>query len=698
MLTSFQIRSGFAAPPAPVPVTLGYRLRLLGTVAGLVALVLLYLALIAAVALLAWNWLLVGNGLAISGLTVFVWLAPPAACVVIILGLIRPLVRRRPAPPKPMALVPENEAALFEFVDRLSAMLNAPQPAVICVDLNVNATAGFLGWKGLITGSLQLTIGLPFAAALTLPQMAGVLAHELGHFSQGAGLRSYFLIGKTREWLLRVAHERDSWDTWLEKHRRAGKWVLILVANLAWLGLAVSRKYLVVLARAAQWMTAGFSRHMELDADRHEATIVGAAVFEETALRLPQLRTAAELTWRNVNGRWAMGRAPEDVPGMIAAVERILTDETVARVREQALAQKTSRWDTHPCDTERIGAVQAFNPPSLFTLEGEAHLLFADLPALSREATLYQYREIAGLNCDGMRFVSVEESIANLQAKGAGAAATQRLFHCSPEFVAAWVRIPVRVPAVGEGADGACELDGAKEEAVFWAAAETARLHFCARTIRDAGVKVNVTSFQLPDGGADAVRSEQAASEGALLARMAALNRAAAPAAAAVERATALVWESDPNYFVFESGAFFTGEVRDLWRLAGAFSESLDDLWRLRRQISALELVRLNLRLFPLAGAPNLIDALESDAEQLMEKAKSRIAGVVLEGGEPSPTTPVIEALIARERGYGTAGLDSFLRHAEAARVHVLTRLAHFAAEYEAAPHQDQGQAAEAGM
>ena len=414
MLTSFEIRSAFAAPPAPVPVTLGYRLRLLGIVAGLSALLGLYLALIALVAVLAWYWLLFGTIFAVSGLAVFLWLAPPAAGVVIILGLIRPLVRRQPEGPKPMSVSAKDEPVLFEFLDRLSEMLSAPPPAAVCVDLAVNANAAFTGWKGLLTGKLQLTIGLPLAAAFTLPQMVGVLAHELGHFSQGAGLRSYFLISKIREWLLRVAHERDSWDAWIERHRRAGKWVLILVANLAWLGLTMSRRYLAALARAAQWMTAAFSRHMEFDADRHEAAIVGATVFEETAMRLPQLRTAAELTWRNVSETWAMRRAPEDLPGMIAAVEQILTDETVGRVREQALARRTDRWDMHPCDAERIEAARTFDARSLFHLEGEARTLFADLPALSREATLHHYEEIAKLDSGGVRFARVEESVARI--------------------------------------------------------------------------------------------------------------------------------------------------------------------------------------------------------------------------------------------------------------------------------------------
>jgi hypothetical protein len=349
----------------------------------------------------------------------------------------------------------------------------------------------------------------------------------------------------------------------------------------------------------------------------------------------------------------------------------------------------------HPCDAERIDSARAYGAPSLFKLEGEARVLFADLPALSREATLHHYEKISKLDGGGMRFATVEESVARLQAKSAGAAAMRSLFHGSPEFVAEWVKFPARDPVSGEGAEGECALDGSKEELAYRAAAEKARLHFGARTIRDAGVKVNVKTFQLREDGVGAVRSEQAASEGALAVKMAALNRAAKPAIAALERSAGLVWNNGPTYFIFENGAFFSGEVRDLWRLAVAFSESLDDIRRMRLMISALELVRLNLRLFRLANCEYLLDDLEADAEKLAGRVKARIAGVVMEGDEASPTTEVVQGLVTRERGNGEAGLEALLRNAEAVRVWVLVRLAHFATAYGSRP-KEEAQAAEA--
>jgi hypothetical protein len=59
---------------------------------------------------------------------------------------------------------------------------------------------------------LVLTIGMPLVAGMSLRQFAGVLAHEFGHFSQGAGMRLSFIIRSINLWFMRVVYERDDWD------------------------------------------------------------------------------------------------------------------------------------------------------------------------------------------------------------------------------------------------------------------------------------------------------------------------------------------------------------------------------------------------------------------------------------------------------------------------------------------------------
>ena len=102
---------------------------------------------------------------------------------------------------EPLELDAASEPALFAFVNRLCRALGAPLPERVFVDLEVNASAAFhRNWWGLLRGRLTLTIGLPLVAGVNVHQLAGILAHEFGHFSQRAGMRLIFLIVTIRNW------------------------------------------------------------------------------------------------------------------------------------------------------------------------------------------------------------------------------------------------------------------------------------------------------------------------------------------------------------------------------------------------------------------------------------------------------------------------------------------------------------------
>src|SRR5690606_33534294 len=103
--------------------------------------------------------------------------------------------------------------AIWALVERICAAVRAPVPRTIAVDADVNASASFeRGWLGFFTGNLRLTIGLPLVTGLRLDELAGVLAHEFGHFAQGGGMRVSFVVRSISGWFARVVYERDSWD------------------------------------------------------------------------------------------------------------------------------------------------------------------------------------------------------------------------------------------------------------------------------------------------------------------------------------------------------------------------------------------------------------------------------------------------------------------------------------------------------
>ena len=90
----------------------------------------------------------------------------------------------------------EAEPILFSLVDRICDVIGAPKPSRINVDASANASASVNnGIKGLFRRELVLTIGVPLVTCLSVRQLAGVLAHEFGHFSHGMGMRANMIIG-----------------------------------------------------------------------------------------------------------------------------------------------------------------------------------------------------------------------------------------------------------------------------------------------------------------------------------------------------------------------------------------------------------------------------------------------------------------------------------------------------------------------
>ena len=175
--------------PAPVPFP--YRLALAGVALAMVLLPLVYLALVGTAAYATWwhavhhlTWL-AGRGSARGRM--FVYATPIVGGLTTVFFMIKPLLARHAPKQQPLVLDRRKEPFLFDFVDRLCRTIGAPPPVRIEVDCEVNASAHRVGFAG--TGGLVLTIGLPLVAGLTLRQMTGVLAHEFGHFAQGAGMR-----------------------------------------------------------------------------------------------------------------------------------------------------------------------------------------------------------------------------------------------------------------------------------------------------------------------------------------------------------------------------------------------------------------------------------------------------------------------------------------------------------------------------
>jgi Zn-dependent protease with chaperone function len=673
LVNSSQIQLAFPAPADRIPVTAGYRFRLLAVLLALVFLQILYLALVAGVVFLTGLYIVAASAFNISLnlVSIVIYLGPPAAGVVVTLFLLKPLFVRPPRPPKPLRLSPRDEPVLFEFVQALCRTLRAPAPAEIYVDLQVNAAASIRGWRGFFFGGLDLTIGLPLATGLSLPQFTGVLAHEFGHFAQRTGLRSYFLIQTIQNWFARVVHQRDTFDAWLDRQRNHGDWRIKLVALIADVAVKVSRKYLAILMKAGTWVSSAFSRQMEFDADRHAAAIAGCEPFEQTLRQLPLLDSGASLAYQDVLQDWVLGRLPDNIPTLVATRTQWLPDDVSARILGEVNSQVTARLDTHPCASDRIANMRSSQSQTSFPIDGPAERLFQDLPALCVSATRHHYRTVFKVEDDAAELIPTADVIANVQAQGDYERTAEQVLSAPPAFCARWFRLPSNEPE-----ESPAQPIGDKPEfdaKVYDAALQTNLLHFAALMIARTGTPLKAEEFRLSDTGLTTIKQEEANS-GTKLSVVADRYRAwAGPIAKRMENSTARLLRLGIG--VRTPFPVAPPDPRAAWESYGALSQCQDQIFEIRRYDFAAQIVRANAGLIRAAECANLLSDLEETAlagiDRIVESTQSVATTVNL---DPSVATTV--GLQLKPRGGSNAErIQSFLWRVDALSARVLSQL-----------------------
>ena len=323
------------------------------------------------------------------------YLAPLFAGTIGLIFLTKPLVAPRGKPRHPYSLDRASQPFLFTFVERLCDTVGAPHPERIDVDLRANASASLRrGFRSFLGQDLVLTIGLPLAAGISVRQLAGILAHEFGHFTQGGGMRLGFVVHRIHRWFARVVYERDAWDERLERWREEssswqGNLVLACTQGFVWL----SRKVLWLLMQVGLLLSAFLSRQMEYDADRYEARLSGCDAFEKSMVDLARLGLAEHWAMSDLSQAARAQKLVDDLPHLILAnLDQIDARPGLAeQLREDALGGEHHPLSTHPAHRDRIAMVRRENSSGIFTVEAPGTIVFDDFPALCRAATRHHY-------------------------------------------------------------------------------------------------------------------------------------------------------------------------------------------------------------------------------------------------------------------------------------------------------------------
>src|SRR5262245_52793682 len=249
-----------------------YRLGLVVVALTMLLLPILYLGLIALTAAGVW-WHATANVWIVTGrsggqLRLLAYATPLVAGLVLMFFMVKPILARPSARKQPLPIDEADEPTLFAFIEEICRQVGAQRPRRVQVDCNVNASAGLIGSRfALLRRDLVLTIGLPLVAGLSARELAGVLAHEFGHFAQGGGMRLTAVVRGVNGWFARVVYERDAWDERLERWTKEADGRLAIVLLVTHVGVWISRRILYGLMLGGHAISCFMLRQMEYDAD-----------------------------------------------------------------------------------------------------------------------------------------------------------------------------------------------------------------------------------------------------------------------------------------------------------------------------------------------------------------------------------------------------------------------------------------------
>ncbi len=398
-----EILAAFEGKIPRVRRSISYQFGILLATAVMVSLPLIYIGVIAltvfAVFYHAVNHVTIMEGIQGRAIIVaiLIYIAPLVIGAILVFFMIKPLFTTASDEGRKRSVTRGGEPVLFAFVDQICECIGAPKPKRIDVDCDVNASAGFRsGWFSMMGNDLVLTIGMPMVEGLSMRQFGGVLAHEFGHFSQGAGMRLTYIVRSINHWFERVVYQRDEWDELLVVAGTEIDFRVAWIFMLSQLFVGITRILLWLLMMMGHIVAGFMLRQMEFDADRHEARLAGSDVFESTCRRIVTLNFAQQITMNQMLEFFHQGALIDNLPRLLRSnVDRIPPE--IQREIESTISGQNAGWfDTHPPDEQRIANAKRENADGVFRLDRPATDLFLHFDSLAKNVTWDFFRSIFG--------------------------------------------------------------------------------------------------------------------------------------------------------------------------------------------------------------------------------------------------------------------------------------------------------------
>ncbi len=399
------VQKSITAPLPKRPPSAAYRVHLLMVATAMSLLPLLYVALVIAVGLGVVMYVIYGIPAAFSHsprgrvglLYALIVITPVIAGSILTLFMIKPLFFRIRSEGRRRSLTKQGEPMLFELVEKICEATGAPKPQRIDVDYQVNASASPQGGVfSAAAGKMVLTIGVPLLAGLSARQLAGVLAHEFGHFSQRMGMTTSIIIRKVNFWFARVVYQRDTFDETLDEWGQSEDWRIGLIVGVTKLCIMVSRGILWCFMMLGYLLSAGLMRQMEYDADRYEYGLVGHKTFRETAISLRLLSAAHAGVMDVMYQIFLKGHLADNMAMLGEHMMNTMPTDVREKLKRSVREEKTGLLDTHPSDQARIERAEQSGENGVFVLEVPARELLRHYEALCKNVTWDFYRDHLG--------------------------------------------------------------------------------------------------------------------------------------------------------------------------------------------------------------------------------------------------------------------------------------------------------------
>ena len=400
------------------PLNIPYQLSLLLVALVMVLMPLLYCCLIGAACYgMYWYWtevlpgamknLPAGRGALIA---ILVYVAPLIAGSIMIVFMVKPVFFTLvlPRDTRQRSLNRASEPALFELVNRICDATRSPRPKRIDINNDVNASASLRrGFLSLLGKDLVLTIGAPLIAGMNTRQLAGVLGHEFGHFAQGGGMKSTYVIHAVNRWFARVVYQRDQLDESLDNAIAESDIRISLVLMFAKLFVILSRAILWCFMMVAHVISCVMSQQMEYDADRYEAFIAGSDYFEITSKRLLELTAGQSAMVDTVVSGMSQNVLLDDLPGITVSHADQTSRKELKRIEAASEAGAGGFLSTHPSTENRIKAAKKYKAEGLFHLEVPARDLFKNFDAICSGVSADFYRNQLGVFVDPSKLTRI---------------------------------------------------------------------------------------------------------------------------------------------------------------------------------------------------------------------------------------------------------------------------------------------------